>query len=92
MKWIKKGRPGPIKAKVQCARTKQMVQAFFNTKGPIYTNMMPRFIIGNLTYIMKGLVTFLKNIYREATTDGPWGAVSTGTTLRCPMPPWCRIG
>ncbi len=40
--WLKKGEPGPIKAKVHATREKQMVIAFFDSKGLIYTNYVPR--------------------------------------------------
>jgi hypothetical protein len=40
MQWIKKGSPGPIKAKVQASRTKQMVLAFFDQQGMIFTPTM----------------------------------------------------
>ncbi len=39
--WLPKGQPGPIKPKVQARRTTQMVQAFFDSKGIIYTNYVP---------------------------------------------------
>jgi hypothetical protein len=37
--WIKKGQPGPIKVKVQASRTKQMLLAFFDSKGLIYMHI-----------------------------------------------------
>jgi histone-lysine N-methyltransferase SETMAR len=40
--WIKKGKPGPIKARVQASRVKQMVMAFFDCRGLIYTHIVPR--------------------------------------------------
>jgi hypothetical protein len=40
--WLVKGLPGPIKAKVHASRSKQMVLAFFNSKGLIYTNYVPK--------------------------------------------------
>jgi hypothetical protein len=39
--WVKKGQPGPIKARVHATRTKQMVLVFFDAKGVIYTNYVP---------------------------------------------------
>ncbi len=39
--WLKKGKPGPIKAKVHTRRIKQIVLAFFDSKGLIYTNYLP---------------------------------------------------
>jgi Transposase (partial DDE domain) len=35
--WFKKGTPGPVKAKVHATRSKQMILAFFDNKGIIYT-------------------------------------------------------
>jgi hypothetical protein len=40
--WIKKGQPGPLKARVHASQTKQMILAFFDSKGLIYTNIVPR--------------------------------------------------
>ena len=40
--WLKKGTPGPIKARSQASRIKQMVLAFFDMEGMIYTHMVPR--------------------------------------------------
>jgi hypothetical protein len=40
-KWLVKGQPGPIKAKVHASRTKQIVLAFFDSKGLIYMNYVP---------------------------------------------------
>jgi hypothetical protein len=34
--------PGPVKAKVVATRTKQMVLAFFDDQGVVYTNYDPR--------------------------------------------------
>jgi hypothetical protein len=39
--WFEKRTPGLIKAKVQASRTKQMVLAFFDSKGLIYTTYVP---------------------------------------------------
>ena len=52
--WILKGKPGPLKAKVQASRTKQMVLAFFDSKGLIFTNIVPRGSTVNARYIVKG--------------------------------------
>jgi histone-lysine N-methyltransferase SETMAR len=41
MQWLPKEQPGPVKAKVHATRTKQMVLAFFDSKGLLYTNYMP---------------------------------------------------
>ena len=37
-KWFKKGSPGPIQCKIQASRVKQMVLAFHEREGLIYTN------------------------------------------------------
>ena len=58
--WLKKGTPGPVKAKVQASRTKQMVLAFFDAKGLIYTNIVPRGETVNAKYIIKAQGSFMK--------------------------------
>ncbi len=60
--WLKKGTPGPIKAKAAASRTKQMVLAFFNNEGVIYTNYVPRGATVNRDYIIKALKSFLKAV------------------------------
>ncbi len=40
--WLPKSKPGPVKAKVHTTRTKQMILAFFDSKGLVYTNHMPK--------------------------------------------------
>ena len=64
-RWIRKGQPGPIKARVPSSRTKQMVLAFFDSKGLIYTNMVPRGATVNATYILTALDTFMKHLKRK---------------------------
>ena len=63
--WVLKGRPGPIKARVHASRTKQMVLAFFDSKGLIYTNIVPRGASVNSDYIVKALGSFLKNFRKK---------------------------
>ena len=63
--WIKKGMPGPLKAKVHATRTKQMVLAFFDSKGLIYTNYMPRGTTINAIYIVKALGQFMKILRKK---------------------------
>ncbi len=58
--WLKKGAPGPIKAKVHTTRAKQMVLAFFDSKGLIYTNYVPRGTTVNAKYIVEALGNFIK--------------------------------
>ena len=57
--WTKKGQPGPLKAKVHASRSKQMVLVFFDAKGVIYTNYVPRGETVNADYIKKALARFL---------------------------------
>jgi AraC-like DNA-binding protein len=40
--WVKKGQPGPIKARVHATRSKQMVLVFFDSQGVIYTDYVPK--------------------------------------------------
>ena len=64
MQWLPKGQPGPIKAKVHATRTKQMVLCFFNSKGLIYTNYVPRGTTVNANYIVEALGRFMR-IFKE---------------------------
>jgi histone-lysine N-methyltransferase SETMAR len=57
--WTKKGQPGPIKAKVHATRNKQMVLAFFDNEGLIYTNYVPKGQTVNANYIVDALSKFL---------------------------------
>jgi histone-lysine N-methyltransferase SETMAR len=58
--WMKKGLPGPRKAKVHATRIKKMVLVFFNAKGIIYMNYVPKGKTVNAEYIKKALARFLK--------------------------------
>jgi histone-lysine N-methyltransferase SETMAR len=62
--WVKKGQPGPLKARVHASRTKQMVLVFFDAKGVIYTNYVPRGESVNASYIKKALARFLA-VFKE---------------------------
>jgi histone-lysine N-methyltransferase SETMAR len=64
MQWLPKGQPGPIKAKVHATRTKQMVLCFFDSKGLIYTNYVPRGTTVNANYIVEALGKFMR-IFKE---------------------------
>ena len=72
--WTKKGQPGPIKAKVHASRTSQMVLAFFDNKGPIYTNDVPRGTTVNAIYILGALGRFQKAFKkkRPEMAAGEW--------------------
>ena len=73
-KWIPKGQPGPIKARVHATWTKQIVLAFLDTKGLIYSNIVPRGSTVNAAYIMKALSTFMKYLKkkRPQMVEGEW--------------------
>lgn len=60
--WLKKGTPGPVKAKSAASRTKQMVLAFFDSKGVIYTNIVPRGETVNADYIISALKLFWRRL------------------------------
>jgi hypothetical protein len=62
-----KGTPGLIKAKVHSARNKQIVLAFFDSKGLIYMNFMPR---GRTVtaYIIEALTRFLRVLKEKRPT------------------------
>ncbi len=57
--WTKKGKSGPIKAEVHATRSKQMVLAFFDNKGLIHTNYVPKGQTVNTNYIVEALSKFL---------------------------------
>jgi histone-lysine N-methyltransferase SETMAR len=63
--WIKKGLPGPIKAKVHASRTKQMLLAFFESKGLIYTHIVPRGSTINANYILKAMDKFMAHLKKK---------------------------
>lgn len=56
--WMKKGQPGPIKAMAPAIRNKQMVLAFIDSKGFIYTNYFPRGKKVNADHIVEALSQF----------------------------------
>ncbi len=72
--WIKKGQPGPLKAKVHASRTKQMLLAFFDCKGLIYSHTVPKGSIVNAMYIVKILDIFMKHMKkkRPVLVDQGW--------------------
>ena len=72
--WIEKGAPGPLKARVQASRCKQMVLAFFDNKGVIYTNYVPKGTKVNSAYIINAMPTFLKHFKkkRPGMSAGEW--------------------
>jgi [histone H3]-lysine36 N-dimethyltransferase SETMAR len=72
--WLKKGTPGPVKARVHAPRSEQMVLVFFDDKGMVYTNYVPRGDTVNADYVIKVLRAFLK-ILKEKRPElraGEW--------------------
>jgi hypothetical protein len=63
--WVKRGQPGPIKAKVHASRMKQMVMAFFDSKGLIYTHIVPKGQPVNANHIVSVLSTFLRHLRKK---------------------------
>jgi hypothetical protein len=63
--WIPRGQLGPLKARVHASWTKQMVVAFFDSRGLIYTHIVPRGASINATYTIKVLGTFLEHFKKE---------------------------
>ncbi len=57
-----KGKPSPLKSKVQASRSKQMVFAFFDSSGLIYTHIAPRSTTINGIYVVDVLSKFWKNL------------------------------
>jgi len=58
-RWLKKGKSGPIKAKVQASSAKHLVIAFFNAKGLIYTSIVSRGKTFHADHSVKTLQRFL---------------------------------
>ncbi len=68
--WIPRGQPGPLKARVHASRTKQMVVAFFDSLGLIYTHIVPKgasinAASINAAYTIKVLGTFLEHFKKR---------------------------
>ncbi len=72
--WIEKGKPGPIKAKVHASQTKQMFLAFFDSKGLVYTHIVPKGTAINANYILVVLGKFMVHLRkkRPEMTKGNW--------------------
>lgn len=66
--------PGPVKARVQASREKTMVLAFFDNKGLVYTNTVPRGQTVNGSYIVKALTQFMRRLRqkRPDLVEGEW--------------------
>jgi hypothetical protein len=59
-KWLKKGTPGSVLSQVHTRRSKQVVLAFLDNKGMVYTYYIPRGKIGNANNTIKAPLTFQK--------------------------------
>jgi hypothetical protein len=90
--WIEKGLSGPIMAKVQASRSKQMLLAFFDSKGLIYTHIVPRGSTVNAAYIVKVLDIFMRHFKkkRPVMAEQPW--FFHWDKPRSTPPPSSRIG
>jgi hypothetical protein len=60
--WIKKGQPGPIKAKVHASQTKQILLTFFDGKFLIYSQIVPRAPLSVQPKIVKLLDIFMTHL------------------------------
>jgi hypothetical protein len=72
--WLIKGTPGPVQAKVHATRTKTMILAFFDFKGMVYNNYVPKGQTVNKDYAIKALQEFLRKLRkkRPELVDGEW--------------------
>ncbi len=72
--WIKKGLPGPVKAKVAASRTKQMLVAFFDKKGLVSMHIVLRGTTINANYTIIVLGKFMKHlrIKRPEMVEQEW--------------------
>ncbi len=60
--WTLKGKPGPLKAKVQASRSKQMVFVFFDLRGLIYTHIASKSATINAPYVVNLLGKFWRSL------------------------------
>ncbi len=91
--WIKKGQPGgPTKAKVHASRTKQMLLAFFDCKGLIYSHIVPKGSTVNAMYIVKVLDNFMKHIKKKRPVLVDQGWFFHWDNALILLPPSSRIG
>jgi hypothetical protein len=91
--WTKRGKPGPIKAKVHATRSKQMVLAFFDNEGLIYTNYVPKGQTVNANYIVEALSKFLATFKKKRPNIWrPKSGSFTGTIIQSTLPPLSKIG
>jgi histone-lysine N-methyltransferase SETMAR len=60
--WTMKGKQGPLKAKVQASRSKQMVFVVFDSRGLIYTHIASRSATINAPYVVDVLGKFWRSL------------------------------
>jgi hypothetical protein len=63
--WIEKGKPGSIEARVQASRIKQVILAFFDSKGLVYSHIVARGVLINTNCIVKVLGLFMKQLKKK---------------------------
>jgi hypothetical protein len=83
--WMKKGLP--IKERVHASRMKQMLLAFFDSKGLINTHIVPRGASINANYIIKALGKFLVHLKYKRPEMVRLNSFSTWTTRLSTSPP-----
>ncbi len=74
-RWVKKGSPAPIKAKVQESRKKQAMCAFFDAEGMIYAHFVPLGQTVTAAYLVESVLpVFLKQLRRKrpSKVDNGW--------------------
>jgi histone-lysine N-methyltransferase SETMAR len=72
--WIKKGKPGPSKARVNASRTKQMLLVFLDSKGLVYTHIVLKGTTINANYnlvVLGKFMVYLRKKWPEMT-KGIW--------------------
>ena len=72
--WLPRGAPGPLKARSQASRKKQMIFAFFDVSGSIYEHFAPIGTQVNSDYLTEVLQRFLKafKCKRPSLAAGVW--------------------
>lgn len=73
--WVPRGTPGPIKGKSQQSREKRMVLAFFDNRGLIYSNIVPKSSTVNAKYIIDALKIFYKRLREKRPEKADAGII-----------------
>ncbi len=90
--WVKRGQPGSIKAKVHASRMNQVVMAFFDSKGLIYTTLSPMASLSmpttlSLSWAHLWGIWGKNDLIWQRSSDG-----FIGTMHQCTWPPVSRTG